>query len=127
PATASNGLLAALAVLTPLLSAAAAAIFLLLGYGPRLADAQQPLAIALIRVGWVAGAIAVLAAAAASTGLVITAARHRATPRHPRPDTAALAQAHTAWRQALLERALLPFLRRQLHQSPGPLPQRRSA
>ena len=50
PATVGNGLLAALAVLTPVLSAAAAAIFLLLGYGLQLAGAQQPLAIALIRV-----------------------------------------------------------------------------
>ncbi|WP_180686811.1 MULTISPECIES: hypothetical protein [Streptomyces] len=120
PATAGNGMLAALAVLTPVLSAAAAAIFLLLGYGLQLAGAQQPLAIALIRTGWAAGAVAVLAAAAAGTALVITAARHRATSRHPQPDTASLAQAHAAWRQALLERGLLPFLRRELHQPPTP-------
>lgn len=125
-ATAGNGLLAALAVLTPLLSAAAAAIFLLLGYGIQLTGTQQPLAIALIRTGWITGAIAVLAAAAASTALVITTARHRATPRHPQPDAATLTQAHAAWRQALLERGLLPFLRHQLHQprtaAPPPRP-----
>jgi hypothetical protein len=125
PATVGNGLVAALAVLTPVLSAAAAAIFLLLGYGFQLAGAQQPLAIALIRAGWIAGAVAVLAAAAASTGLVITAARQRATSRHPQPDTASLTQAHAAWRQALLERGLLPFLHRQLHQPPTPAPQPR--
>ncbi|MFE7897788.1 hypothetical protein ACFU3E_09715 [Streptomyces sp. NPDC057424] len=125
PATTGNGLLAALAVLAPVLSAAAAAIFLLLGYGLQLAGAQQPLAIALIRAGWIAGAVAALAVAAAGTGLVITTARHRATSRHPQPDTASLAQAHAAWRQALLERGLLPFLRRQLHQPSASAPQPR--
>ncbi|MFE8018355.1 hypothetical protein ACFU3O_37210 [Streptomyces antibioticus] len=125
-ATAGNGLLAALAVLTPVLSAAAAAIFLLLGYGLQLTGTQQHLSVALIRAGWVAGAAAVLTTAAAVTGLVITAARHRATPRHPQPDTASLARAHAAWRQALLERGLLPFLRRELHQSPTPAPRPRT-
>ncbi|MGV4891907.1 hypothetical protein ACSR0Z_36160 [Streptomyces viridosporus] len=114
--------MAALAVLTPVLSTAAAAVFLLLGYGLQLAGAQQPLAIALIRAGRVAGAVVVPAAAAAGTALVITAARHRATARHPQLNTASLAQAHAAWRQALLERGLLPFLRRQLHQPPTPAP-----
>ncbi|WNZ10554.1 hypothetical protein [Streptomyces sp. 11x1] len=126
-ATVGDGLLAALAVLTPLLSAAAAAIFLLLGYGIQLTGAQRPLAIALIRTGWITGAIAVLAAAAAGTALVITAARHRATSRHPQPDAAALAQAHATWRRALLERGLLPFLRHQLHQPPAAAPQPRPA
>jgi hypothetical protein len=125
PATAGNGLLSALVVLTPVLSAAAAAIFLLLGYGLQLAGAQQPLSIALIRAGWFAGATAVLAAAAAGTALVITAARHRATSRRPQPDTGSLAQAHAAWRQALLERGLHPFLHRQMHQPPTPAPRRR--
>ncbi|MDG9720148.1 hypothetical protein [Streptomyces sp. DH24] len=127
PATAGNGLLAALAVLTPALSAAAAAIFLLLGYGLQLAGAQQHLAISLIRAGWVAGAVAVLAAAAAGAALLITAARHRATSRNPQQDAASLAQAHAAWRQALLERGLLPFLRRELHHPPTPAPQSRPA
>ncbi|WP_179166592.1 hypothetical protein [Streptomyces sp. CB03238] len=127
PATAGNGLAAALAVLTPVLSTAAAVIFLLLGYGLQLASAQQPLAIALIRAGWVAGAVALLAAAAAITALMVTAARHRATSRRPQPDTASLAQAHAAWRQALLERGLLPFLRRELHQPPTPASQPRPA
>ncbi|MGW1927463.1 hypothetical protein ACWCQ0_53595, partial [Streptomyces massasporeus] len=127
PATAGNGLLAALAVLTPVLSAAAAAIFLLLGYGLQLTGTQQHLAVALIRAGWIAGAVAVLAAATAGTALVITAARHRATSRRPQPGAAALARAHAAWRQALLERGLLPFLHRQLHQPPDPVPQPRPA
>ncbi|MFE7215990.1 hypothetical protein ACFY0A_41200 [Streptomyces sp. NPDC001698] len=127
PATARNGLLAALAVLTPVLSAAAAAIFLLLGYGLQLAGAQQPLAIALVRAGWVAGAVAVLAAAAVGTALVITTARHRATSRPQQPDTASLARARAVWRQALQERGLLPFLRRELHQPPTPVPQPRPA
>ncbi|MDW4905142.1 hypothetical protein RB628_07220 [Streptomyces sp. ADMS] len=123
PATVGDGLLAALAVLAPVLSATAAAIFLLLGHGLQLAGVQQPLAITLIRAGWTAGATAMLAAVAAGTGLVITAARHRTPPHRPQPDAASLAQAHAVWRQALLERGLLPFLRRQLHQPSTPAPQ----
>ncbi|MET7715620.1 hypothetical protein [Streptomyces sp. NPDC005407] len=42
-------------------------------------------------------------------------------PRTPRTETPALALAHEAWRHALLERGMLPFLRRQLpHPVPAP-------
>jgi hypothetical protein len=112
PGTAGHGLLAALVVLTPTLSAAAAVIFLLLGYALQLAEAERSLADSLIGTGWAALVLAAVAGAVAVVGLFITAARHRATPG--RPDAVALAHAQAAWRKALLERGLLPFLRRQL-------------
>ncbi|MYT17108.1 hypothetical protein YWIDRAFT_06706 [Streptomyces sp. SceaMP-e96] len=133
PTTGSDGgrgLLAALAVLTPLLSAPAAAIFLLLGHAFRLAGAQQPVADTLIGAGWIAAAVAALAVLAAAAALLTTAARHRATPHTP--QTPALAQAHQAWQRALLERGLLPFLYCQLQLPasqalpPSPSSQRRA-
>ncbi|MGY0067400.1 hypothetical protein ACWZEH_11345 [Streptomyces sp. QTS137] len=126
PAAVGNGLPAALAVLTPVLSVVAAVVFLFLGYGLHLAGVQQPLADTLISAGWVAGAVAVLAAAVAGAGLVVTAVRHRATPHRPQPDTASVAQAHAEWRRALLERGMLPFLRRQLRRVPTREPRSRS-
>lgn len=120
-----RGLLGALAVLTPLVSATAAVIFLLLGYGIQLAGAQQPLADTLIGAGWTAAAVAALAVLTAAAAVAIAAggtAPHPA-PRTPRTETPALAQAHEAWRRALLERGLLPFLRRQL-QLPAPAPRK---
>ncbi|MFE9724799.1 hypothetical protein ACFYQ5_14715 [Streptomyces sp. NPDC005794] len=113
-----RGLLSALAVLTPLLSATASAIFLLLGYGLRLAGTQQPLAAALVGTGWTTAALAALAALVSAAALIATAVRHRFTPdgppQHVDPSVAA---AHQAWCHALLERGLLPFLHRHL---PGP-------
>ncbi|MEU1215534.1 hypothetical protein ACFYSH_30090 [Streptomyces sp. NPDC005791] len=139
-ATTGSGLLSAMAVLTPLLSATAAAVFLLLGYGLRLIGTQRQLAASLVGTGWIAAALAALAALASATALVVTAARHRYTPDDaPHPLAPSVAAAHQAWRQALLERGLLPFLRERLSgqdrsaadQSPprrpaaGPLPQDR--
>ncbi|MFJ5111435.1 hypothetical protein ACIQAD_12445 [Streptomyces sp. NPDC088551] len=124
--TGGRGLLAALAVLAPVLSVTAAAIFLLIGYALRLADFQQPLADALVGTGWLTAALAALAAVIAAAALVVTAVRHRsAAGGHPRHHTPAVIEARAAWRQALLERGMLPFLRRQLHplaQAPAPAP-----
>ncbi|WP_318209554.1 MULTISPECIES: hypothetical protein [unclassified Streptomyces] len=108
----SGGLLTALAVLTPVLSLAAAVIFLLLGYGIRAMSDRWPLGDSLIQTGWAAIAVALIAGAVAVVGLFITAARHR-TALSP-PDPQAVDQAHAAWRKALLERGMLPFLRGQL-------------
>ncbi|MGW1887138.1 hypothetical protein [Streptomyces sp. NPDC001970] len=127
-----RGLLAALAVLTPLVSATAAAVFLLLGHVFWLAGTQQPLADTLIHVGWTAAGVAALAILVAAAALLITAARHRTPSRSPRTEIPALTQAHEAWRRALLKRGLIPFLRRELHlpapQVPPPaLPAQRGA
>ncbi|MER5553721.1 hypothetical protein ABT001_18960 [Streptomyces sp. NPDC002793] len=113
--TAGSGLLSAIAVLTLLLSAAAAAIFLLLGYGLRLVGTQQQLGAALVGTGWITAALAALTALASAIALVVTAARHRFTPgRPPHQVTPSVAAAHQAWRQSLLERGILPFLHEQL-------------
>ncbi|MDX6758625.1 MULTISPECIES: hypothetical protein [Streptomyces] len=116
-----NGILAALAVITPTLSAAAAVIFLLLGYTCRLFGAQPHFAQTLIGAGWTAATIAVVAALASGSALAMTALRHRAEPHTPLPDAREFTQAQEVWRRALLERGLLPFLWRHL-QIPAPAP-----
>ncbi|MFC9651530.1 hypothetical protein [Streptomyces sp. NPDC056937] len=123
-----RGLLAALAVLAPVLSVMAATIFLLIGYALRLADSQQPLADALVGTGWLTAALAALTALIAAAALVVTAVRHRSAPGgHPHHQAPAVIEARAAWRQALLERGMLPFLRQQLHlpapaRAPAPAP-----
>ncbi len=106
--------MAALAVLTPLLSAAAAAIFLLLGYALRMAGAAQALADTLVGTGWTAAAVAAVAALVSGGGLAFTAARHRATAHGAPPSSVSVAEARAAWQEALLRRSLLPRLRREL-------------
>lgn len=113
--TGGRGLLAALAVLAPVLSATAAVILLLLGYGLQLTDTQQHLADALVGTGWITAALAALAALIAAAALIVTAMRHRSAPGGPHQDASAVIEARAAWRQALLERGMLPFLHQQLH------------
>ncbi|MFE7750956.1 hypothetical protein [Streptomyces sp. NPDC057428] len=114
--TGGRELLTALAVLTPVLSATASAICLLLGYSLRLAGTQQHLAAGLVGTGWIVAALAGLAALAAAAALIATAMRHLpapgGNPRHA--DTPSAMAAREAWRQALLERGTLPFLHQQL-------------
>ncbi|MCL7375311.1 hypothetical protein [Streptomyces sp. 35G-GA-8] len=119
-----RGLLAALAVLAPVLSVMAAAIFLLIGYALRLADSQQPLADALVGTGWLTAGLAALTALIAAAALVVTAVRHRSAPGgHPHQPAPAVIEARAAWQQALLERGMLPFLHQRLHLSaPAPVP-----
>ncbi|MEV8391714.1 MULTISPECIES: hypothetical protein [unclassified Streptomyces] len=122
--TDGRGLLAALAVLAPVLSVMAATIFLLMGYALRLADSQQPLADALVGTGWLTAGLAALAALIAAAALVVTAVRHRSVPGgHPHQHAPTVIEARAAWHQALLERGMLPFLHQRLHPSaPAPAP-----
>ncbi|MGW3624127.1 hypothetical protein [Streptomyces sp. NPDC000880] len=85
--TGGRGLLAALTVVAPILSVAAAVIFLLIGYALRLVDTQRPLADALVGTGWITAALAALAVLIAGAALIVTAARHRSAPGgHPPHD-----------------------------------------
>ncbi|WP_374986665.1 hypothetical protein [Streptomyces fradiae] len=132
---------AALVVLTPLLSAAAAAIFLIPGYGLRLADVARTPADTFVGTGWTAAAVAAVAGLAAGGGLAFATARHRATGQGPAghratgldgvgldatrldgaaPPERSAAQAHAAWKEALLRRGLLPWLYRELGITAGP-------
>ncbi|MFH9752046.1 hypothetical protein [Streptomyces griseus] len=109
------GVLAVLGVLTPVLAAVAAATFLVLGYGLRLAGSLPALAGTLIGVGWSSLVVA------AVTGLVGVVALYRTAAQQPADGTAAvpdrspaLQDAREVWLAALRDRGIRPFLLQQL-------------
>ncbi|MFJ6212027.1 hypothetical protein ACIQGZ_01595 [Streptomyces sp. NPDC092296] len=112
--TAGNGAgaLPVLTVLAPILAWAAALIFLLLGYSLRAAKPRLVFADALITAGWVALAVGAVAMVAGVIGLLITALRDSSAPpdgQDPRLH-AELATTRDAWKAALMDDGILPFL-----------------
>jgi hypothetical protein len=100
---ATGTLLPALAVLTPLVAATSAGALLLLGSLLQAADAPGPLPGSLVAAGWT------LALVAAVTSLLGLAALLRSALAR-RADR--VEHARLAWRQALLDRGMLPHLLR---------------
>ncbi|MBW5248349.1 hypothetical protein JGS39_04800 [Streptomyces sp. P01-B04] len=115
------GLLPALAVLTPVLAAVATVAFLPIGYGLALAGGRTPMANALITAGWTSFGIGVLSAAVGLFSLYRTAVEHRASAAGrgsgPSPE---VNRAREAWLTSLRDKAILPFLRNQLHSPDAP-------
>ena len=111
--TAGPGVVAVLAVLAPVLAGTAAAIFLLVGYILTMFNPEPAFAQTMLTTGWVFGAIAAAAILVAAVGLLLTALRNRptldGTPYGALSEEVVLAR--EAWREALLERGILPFLR----------------
>ncbi|MFJ4791071.1 hypothetical protein [Streptomyces sp. NPDC088794] len=105
---ANAGLLPALAVLTPLVAGPSGAVLFVLGYVLRLADARGTLPGSLVTVGWILGLVAALSALVALVSLLGAAVLGRGGSAH----SARLEQARLNWQQALLERGVLPHLRR---------------
>ncbi|MEU1306395.1 hypothetical protein [Streptomyces shenzhenensis] len=109
-------------MLLPLISAVSAAVLLLIGYGLLLTGTALGFAGSVRSAGWV---LAVVAVAAAAVGLP---ALPRAVPdRAGEPDgargpvsAADVARARRRWHRALLERGVLPYLRRRLPDSLAP-------
>ncbi|GLW49339.1 membrane protein [Streptomyces sp. NBRC 14336] len=110
--TAGAGVVAVAAVLTPVLAGIAAAIFLLVGYILKMLNPEPAFAQTMLTTGWVFGAVTAVAILVAAIGLLLTALRNR-----PATDGAygemhgEVARAREAWREALLERGIVPFLR----------------
>ncbi|MFJ9324019.1 hypothetical protein [Streptomyces globisporus] len=121
------GVLAVLGVLTPVLASVAAATFLLLGYGLRLADTLPALADTLVGVGWFSLVVAAVAALVSVVALYRTAARQSAVDAvavsGPSADgSPALAQAREAWLVALRDRGIRPFLLQELAETEASAP-----
>ncbi|MFB8107422.1 MULTISPECIES: hypothetical protein [Streptomyces] len=118
---AGAGALAVLAVLAPILAGVAAATFLLLGYGLRLTRGLGALADTLVRVGWISLAIAAVTSLISIVALYRTAALQSA-PVPPRgvDRSADLGRAREAWRTALRDRAIRPFLLQELAEAGHP-------
>ncbi|MFC9748921.1 hypothetical protein [Streptomyces niveus] len=116
------GLLPVLAVLTPVLAITAAALFLLLGYGLRLADSAAAVAGNLVHAGWISLGVGALAAAVGVLGLYRTASRHRGGAPKDRRDqglTVELDAARAAWLRQLHE-GIRSLLLQHLDRSPTP-------
>ncbi|MCI3274672.1 hypothetical protein [Streptomyces cylindrosporus] len=113
---AGAGAVAVAAVLTPVLAGTAAAIFLLVGYILRSLAPKQAFGKTMLTAGWVFGAMTAIAILVAAVGLLLTALRNRPSPESgPYGELSEeVTRARDAWREALLERGILPFLREAL-------------
>ncbi|MET9801894.1 hypothetical protein [Streptomyces sp. NPDC006368] len=109
------GLGVVVTVLAPVLAGTAAVIFLLVGYLLKVLDPAPSFADPLLAAGWFFAAVTALGILVAAIGLLITALRNSSTqvsadePGGELPDE--IARAREAWRHALLERGIMPFLR----------------
>ncbi|MQS11232.1 hypothetical protein F7Q99_02745 [Streptomyces kaniharaensis] len=99
-----------LAVIVPIVAGAAATIFLLLGYALALAEDLELLGHALVGAGWIAAGVALVGALAGGLGLLGAASRSRAAEAGEADGAGELASAREAWRTALAERGMVPFL-----------------
>ncbi|MEU9105873.1 hypothetical protein AB0D54_16130 [Streptomyces xanthophaeus] len=108
------GVSAVVAVLAPVLAGTAMLIFLLVGYILKLVEPEPAFADTMLTAGWLFGALTVAALLFAVIGLLLTAVRNSSTEvvadeTEAVPDE--VARAREAWRHALLERGIVPFLR----------------
>ncbi|WP_406495776.1 hypothetical protein OG936_17445 [Streptomyces sp. NBC_00846] len=109
------GIGAVVTVLAPVLAGTAAFIFLLAGYLLKLLSPPPSFASTMVAAGWFFAAVMAAAILAAAVGLLVTALRNGSTSQ-PAEDPGSelpedVARAREAWRHALLERGILPFLR----------------
>jgi hypothetical protein len=115
PHRSGAGIGAVVTVLAPVLAGTAAFIFLLAGYLLRLLDPPPSFASTMVSAGWFFAAVTAAAILAAAVGLLITALRNGSDSQPVDDDEDELpedvARAREAWRHALLERGILPFLR----------------
>ncbi|MFF8269824.1 hypothetical protein ACF059_20880 [Streptomyces sp. NPDC016562] len=108
------GVSAVVAVLAPVLAGTAMLIFLLVGYSLKMIEPEPAFAETMLTAGWLFGGLTVAALIFAVIGLLVTAVRNSATEvaadeTEAIPDD--VARAREAWRHALLERGIMPFLR----------------
>ncbi|MBB4982433.1 MULTISPECIES: hypothetical protein [Streptomyces] len=106
---AGAGVVAIVNVMVPVLAGTAAAIFLLVG---GVLHALAPSVVfggTLLTAGLVFAALAAAGLLSAGVGLLVTALRNAPAEAPPLDDE--LTRAREAWRHALLERGIVPFLR----------------
>ncbi|MFF4365236.1 hypothetical protein [Streptomyces sp. NPDC001594] len=108
------GVSAVVAVLAPVLAGTAMLIFLLVGYCLKAIDPEPAFARTMLTAGWLFGGLTVVALVFAVVSLLVAALRNSSTEVAAEesvqiPDD--LARAREAWRNALLERGIMPFLR----------------
>ncbi|MER7403477.1 hypothetical protein ABT373_13555 [Streptomyces sp. NPDC000070] len=105
----------ALAVLTPVVAAMSAAALLLIGYVLQLTPDPGTLPASLVTAGWILALIAAVSALLALAALLRAAVRGRDGPA----TADRVEQARLTWQQALLERGMLPHVRRYVREDPA--------
>lgn len=120
-AASGAGPVALVAVLTPVLAGGAAVLSLLVGFILKMLAPESAFARTLFTTGWFFGAVAAAAILVAVFGLLMTALRSGSASISALSTLSAeeaedalpeeVARAREAWRHALLERGILPFLR----------------
>jgi hypothetical protein len=123
--TTGAGAVAVVAVLTPVLAGIAAVVLLLIGYLLRMLKPEPAAAEALVTAGWVFGALTAAGILGAAIGLLFTALRNGSTSvpvSHHDNSTEEIDRAREAWKHALLERGIVPFLRDVLTRPPESAP-----
>ncbi|MFD4724820.1 hypothetical protein ACPCI1_14280 [Streptomyces seoulensis] len=122
---AGAGASAMVAVLAPVLAGTAAVLFLLVGYLLRMVAPGRQFGRTMVTVGWVFGAVTAAAILAAGVALLLTALRNSSSAEAAAREEAreSVARARQEWRDALLERGILPFLRDALAHPGGPAAQ----
>ncbi|MCX5141517.1 MULTISPECIES: hypothetical protein [unclassified Streptomyces] len=123
------GIGAVVTVLAPVLAGTAAVIFLLIGYILKMLDPPPAFAGSMVGAGWFFAAVTAAAILVAAVVLLVTALRNGSTSlaaeEHGEELPEDVARAREAWRHALLERGILPFLRDALA-DPGAAPAART-
>ncbi|MEV8315021.1 hypothetical protein AB0Q95_12670 [Streptomyces sp. NPDC059900] len=117
------GAFAVFAVLAPVLSGTAAVIFFLVGLVLKMFRAESAVAGTMISAGWLFAAAAVGAIVVCVTILLVTAVRRRDRQTEEDPgygEIEEVERARDAWREALLERGIVPFLREALDPARAP-------
>ncbi|MFD3647121.1 hypothetical protein ACFWUT_08585 [Streptomyces cyaneofuscatus] len=114
-AASGAGPVALVAVLTPVLAGGASVLSLLVGFILKMLAPESAFARTLFTTGRFFGAVAAAAILVAVCGLLMTALRSGSASLSAEETEDALpeevARAREAWRHALLERGILPFLR----------------
>ncbi|MCM2412894.1 hypothetical protein [Streptomyces sp. RKAG290] len=115
PSQSGAGIGAVVTVLAPVLAGAAALIFLLVGYVLKMLSPPPSFAGPMVTAGWFFAAVTAAAILIAAIGLLLAALRNGSTSLAAEDFGEELpedvARAREAWRHALLERGILPFLR----------------
>ncbi|AVH96465.1 hypothetical protein C5L38_16485 [Streptomyces sp. WAC00288] len=116
------GVVAIVTVMVPVLAGAAAVIFLLVGAVLHALAPTVAFGATLLTAGLVFGSLAAAGLLCAAAGLLVTALRNSpvevSTGGPPAAPDDELSRAREAWRLALLERGILPFLRDVLAATP---------
>lgn len=118
----ASGWWGVLGVVVPIIAATAAVIFLLLGFVLGLVEDLGVLAHALVEAGWVSAGAAVVSLLVGGLGLLGAARSRGAEAGEAAGGPGELPLAREAWRSALTERGLVPYLVAQANAVPGQRP-----